>query len=608
MANLTQSDEQTEAVSPKALTDKALIRRLWKIYIWPQRRTLFLAIVFMVLLAGATAAYTYVVSFIVNQANALTNEAATGTQQASRYAKAVLPVLLGITVLSGVSNYLQRILTNKISLNTVGGLQKDMFASTHAADFEIFSREPIGNLISKFTNDVTVLSNALIRALSNIIKELLTVILTVAAMLHQNWQLTLMVLLLYPLAFWPILTISKRLRGNAKDVQEHIGKITSDLKESFSGARMVKTYGLENYETKRLGHTFDERIRLFLKLVTEQARVDPILEVMGGLAIAGVVIFGVYQVTDGAATAGSIAGVLTGLLVLSPRIRALGTLNTVVQEGLSALERMFAVIDQRPTLQTSTLAETGPSIELQNPTGRLEFKNVSFSYPDGTQALSNISFEIKPGESIAFVGASGGGKSTIINLIPRLYDVTSGQILFDNQNIKALTLASLRRSMALVSQSVTLFDDTIANNIRFGDLAASEAEIIDAAKAADAHDFISALPDGYHTRLGEDGDSLSGGQRQRLSIARAILRDAPLLLLDEATSALDADSESNVQAALERLSKGRTTLIIAHKLSTVQNADRIYVLENGEIKESGTPQMLSKKRGGIYARLKSLQS
>lgn len=608
MANPTQSDKKTETLSPSALTDKALIRRLWKLYIWPQRRTLFMAIMFMVLLAGATAAYTYVVSFIVNQANMLTNESATGIQQATRYAKAILPVLLGITILSGVSNYLQRILTNKISLNTVGGLQKDMFASTHAADFEVFSREPIGNLISKFTNDVTVLSNALIRALSNLIKELLTVILTVAAMLHQNWQLTLMVLLLYPLAFWPILTISKRLRGNAKDVQEHVGKITSDLKESFSGARMVKTYGLENYETKRLGHTFDERIRLFLKLVTEQARVDPILEVMGGLAIAGVVIFGVYQVTDGAATAGSIAGVLTGLLVLSPRIRALGTLNTVIQEGLSALERMFAVIDQRPTLQTSTLAETEPSIELQNPTGRLEFKNVSFSYPDGTQALTNISFAVKPGETVAFVGASGGGKSTIINLIPRLYDVTSGQILFDNQNIKALTLASLRRSMALVSQSVTLFDDTIANNIRFGDLAASEAEIIDAAKAADAHDFISALADGYHTRLGEDGDSLSGGQRQRLSIARAILRDAPLLLLDEATSALDADSESNVQAALERLSNGRTTLIIAHKLSTVQNADRIYVLDKGEIKESGTPQMLSKKRGGIYARLKSLQS
>lgn len=607
LVNQTQSEATPDAASQSTLTDRQLVRRLWKTYIWPQRRTLFLAIIFMILLASATAAYTYVVGFIVDQAKSLATSGASETspamQQAIAYANAVLPVLLGITLLSGISNYIQRILTNKIALKTVGRLQKDMFASTHAADFETFSREPIGNLISKYTNDVTVLSNSLIRALSNIIKELLTVILTVVAILHQNWQLTLMILLIYPLAFWPIIAISKRLRGNAKDVQKHIGKITSDLKESFSGARMVKTYGLEDYETQRLGKTFDERIRLFLKLVTEQARVDPILEVMGGLAIAGVVIFGVYQVTDGAATPGSIASVLTGLLVLSPRIRALGTLNTVVQEGLSALERMFAVIDQKPTL-----TQTTDSIELIDPKGGIEFDSVSFSYPDGTTALNDISFSAKAGETIAFVGASGGGKSTLINLIPRLYDVTNGQILIDGHNIKDLTFSSLRRSMALVSQSVTLFDDTISNNIGFGDPTATQAEIIDAAKASDAHDFITALPEGYNTRLGEDGDSLSGGQRQRLSIARAILRDAPLLLLDEATSALDADSESNVQAALERLSKGRTTLIIAHKLSTIQNADRIYVLEDGEIKESGTPEALSNKRGGIYARLKSLQS
>ena len=557
----------------------------------------------MILLAGATAAYTFVVSFIVDQANRLSDGQSTGASQAIGYAKLVLPVLLGITLLSGLSNYIQRILTNKISLTTLGALQKDMFTQAHAADFETFSREPIGNLISKFTNDVTVLSNALIRTLSNIIKDLLTVVFIVIAILYQNWQLTLMVLLLYPLAFWPIIAISKRLRGNAKEVQEHVGKITSDLKESFSSARMVKTYGLEDYENKRLGKTFDERIRLFLKLVTEQARVDPILEVMGGLAIAGVVIFGVFQVTNDMASAGSIAGVLTGLLILSPRIRALGTLNTVIQEGLSALERMFAVIDQTPTLTQSVNAT-----DLTQPTGRVEFKDVSFSYPDGTKALDGVSFHAHPEETIAFVGASGGGKSTIINLIPRLYDATQGQILVDNIDVKDLTFSSLRNTMALVSQSVTLFDDTISANIGFGDLNASEDDIIKAAKSADAHDFIMALPSGYQTRLGENGESLSGGQRQRLSIARAILRDAPLLLLDEATSALDAESESNVQEALSRLSKGRTTIIIAHKLSTIQHADRIYVLENGQIKESGTHAALLNKRGSIYAKLRQLQS
>ncbi len=594
----------------------------------------------MIFLAAATAAYTLVVSYIVDQANAINtqttpapatsetpqqiaaqtseqaspqNSAQTRNQtrnqtqaqalaQAQQYAKLVLPVLLGITLLSGLSNYAQRILSNKIALNTVGALQKDMFERAHAADFATFSQEPIGNLISKFTNDVTVLSNALIRALSNIIKDLLTVILTIAAMLYQNWPLTLMVLLLYPLCAWPIITISKRLRGNAKAVQKHIGKITSDLNESFSSARMIKTYGLETFEIKRLGQTFNERIRLFLKLVTEQARVDPILEVMGGLAIAGVVIFGVFQVTQGSASAGSIAGVLTGLLVLSPRIRALGTLNTVIQEGLSALERIYGVIDQRPRIIDTPNAHT-----LTAPKGQIEFKNVSFTYADGTQALDKVSFHANPGETLAFVGASGSGKSTLINLIPRLYEAQAGSILVDNHTIKDVTLSSLRASIALVSQSVTLFDDSVLANIGFGDQNASEADIILAAKAADAHDFIMALPQAYQTRLGENGDSLSGGQKQRLSIARAILRDAPILLLDEATSALDAESEAKVQAALEALSKGRTTLIVAHKLSTILHADRIYVIDSGQIKEQGSAKALLQNPKSLFSKLKKLQ-
>lgn len=560
-----------------------------------------MAFVFMALLAAATAAYTFVVGHIVDEANGLSKNV-DAVSNAKKYAFAIMPILLGITALSGTSNYIQRILSNSIALNAVGKMQKQMFKAAHDRDYASFSTEPTGNLISKFTNDVTVISNALIRTMSNLVAALLTVILTIAAMLYQNWQLSL-VMTVFLLAFWPIIAISQRMRGNAKDVQAHVGIITSELKESLTGARMVKAYGLEDNENIRLGKSFDKRIHLFMKLVTNQARVDPILEILGGLAIAGVVIFGVYQVTNNIATPGSIGAVLTGLLILSPKLRALGTLNNVIQEGLASLTRIFDVIDEQPTI-----VEQPDAIELTDPIGAISLKNTSFTYSDGTEALSDVILEAKPGETIALVGPSGGGKSTIINLIPRLYDASSGQVSIDGIDIKNMTLSSLRGAMALVSQDVTLFNDTIAANIGFGNALASQGDIIDAAKAADAHDFISALPDGYETVLGEDGAGLSGGQKQRLSIARAILRDAPILLLDEATSALDAESESKVQAALERLAKGRTTIVIAHRLSTVQKADRIYVLDKGKIVETGTHKSLSKKRGGVYAKLKDLQS
>ena len=582
-------------------TDRQRIKRLWRDYIWPQKGKLFVAFLFMALLATATAAYTFVVGKIVDEANAL-DGGLDAITNAKKYAYAILPILLGITALSGISNYIQRIFSNSIALNAVGKMQKQMFKSAHDRDYASFSREPTGNLISKFTSDVTVVSNALIRTMSNLVAALLTVILTIAAMLYQNWQLSL-VMTVFLLAFWPIITISQKMRGNAKDVQSHVGTITSELKESFTGARMIKAYGLEGNENNRLGKSFDERIRLFMKLVTNQARVDPILEILGGLAIAGVVIFGVYQVTNNAATPGSIAAVLTGLLILSPKIRALGTLNNVVQEGLASLTRIFGVIDERPSI-----TELPDAIALTQADGHVTLKDTHFVYADGTEALSGVSLEAKPGETIALVGPSGGGKSTIINLIPRLYDVNGGQVMIDGIDVKHMTLSSLRGAMALVSQDVTLFNDTIAANIGFGDKSASRDNILEAAKAADAHDFISRLPDGYDTILGEDGAGLSGGQKQRLSIARAILRDAPILLLDEATSALDAESESKVQAALDRLSTGRTTIVIAHRLSTVQKADRIYVLDKGHIVETGTHKTLSKKRGGIYAKLKSLQA
>jgi subfamily B ATP-binding cassette protein MsbA len=558
-----------------------------------------LALFFMALFAASTAAYMYAFSLLVGAADNLGGGDA--IEKTRRYAYTILPVLLGVAFLSGFADFFQRILSNALALNSVAKMQKQMLRAAHRADLALFARESSGNLMSKFTFDVKVVSDALIRVLSNLIKDVLTVIFTVGYMLYVNWQLTL-VLLIFILALWPIIELSKKLRGSAAEVQAHTGKLTSDLKESFSGARMIKAYGLESYEDKRLGTEFDTRIRLFLRLVTQQAWVEPILTVLGGLVIAGVITFGVWQVVDERTQPETIVAILTGVMILAPRLRALGTLNNVIQEGLAALTRIFGVIDEAPAIRDADNAAT-----LTNPKGHVKLDQACFSYGDGTEALRGVSLEAKPGQTIALVGASGGGKSTIINLIPRLYDVTGGQVCIDGTDIRHLALASLRGAMALVSQDVTLFDDTVAANIGFGDQSAGRDDIINAAQAADAHDFIIGLPHGYDTVLGEDGDTLSGGQKQRLAIARAILRDAPILLLDEATSALDAESESKVQAALERLSNGRTTIVIAHRLSTVQKADKIYVLENGQVVESGTHKVLSKKKGGVYAKLRDLQ-
>lgn len=582
------------------MTDRQRISRLWRDYLWPQKTRLVAAVFFMVLFAAATAGYVYLIQLIIDAATGL-DAGGGAVETAKRYAAIILPVILGLTLASGIGGYVQRILTNSIALNTVGKMQTQMLRAAHDRDFAQSASEPTGELIAKFTNDVSVVSAGLVRVLGNLIKDVLSVIFTIVVMLLLNWQLSLF-MFVFGLALLPIIAISKKMRGNAKEVQEHIGKMTAELKESLGAAQLVKTYGLETHEQSRLNKSFDERVRLYLKLITQQARVDPILEVVGGLVIAAVVIFGVWQFGMGTATGGQIAGVLGGLLILAPRLRALGTINNVIQEGLSSVKRIFDVIDTEPTLTDAII-----TTELDVAEGKVEIANVAFTYPDGTSALSGLNITADPGKTTALVGPSGGGKSTIMHLIPRLYDVKDGSIRIDGQDVREISQASLRKHIAVVSQEAVLFNDTIAANIGLGDLNADRAAIIHAAKSADAHDFISNLPEGYDTVLGEDGAGLSGGQRQRLSIARAILRDAPILLLDEATSALDTESESKVQAALEQLSQGRTTLVIAHRLATIQNADMIYVIDDGRVVESGTDESL-RKRGGVYAGLKQTKT
>ena len=333
--------------------------------------------------------------------------------------------------------FAQTVLTNKVALNTVAGLQKDMARSAHGADYAFFSRGTVGDLLSRFTNDMGAVTQALLRSLSNLFKDVLTILAVLGTMFWMAPKLSLLILVVYPLAAWPIIKLSKALRGNASAAQAHMGILTSQLDESFSGARMVKAYGLETHETARLDKSFKERVRLYLKLVTNQARVDPLMEVFGGLAIAGIFAVGVYLVSSGQSTGGTVAAILGAVLILAPRLRALGTLNNVVQEGLSALGRIYAVIDETPEIN-----DKADAVELTNPRGDITIDSLSFAYDDA-RVLDDVSLTARHGETIALVGPSGGGKSTLMNLIPRLYDVSGGTIKIDDIDTVSYTHLTL---------------------------------------------------------------------------------------------------------------------------------------------------------------------
>ena len=569
----------------------ALGRRLWRDWVLKRPALVALALSLSVVTAGAAASYAGLIAWTFNLLEA---------RSADFFPLAPL-VIIGLATLRSVSLYAQTVQTNNIALHVMQDMQNAMFSKLVHADFARLSHEPVGGLVSRFTNDITLLRETLVRLANNLVRDVFTVIGAIAWMLYLDWMLTAMILLVYPIAFYPVLQIGQRLRKTSADAQSQMGAVTSQLEESFSGARMVKTYGLEDYEAERAGKSFAERLRFLFRITENKARVDPILEIAGGVALAGLVAFAGWRLMNGETSIGNILGVLTGIGVMSPAIRAIGTLNAVVQEGFAVLDRVFCVLDEVDTVTPSLDAPA-----LSASAGEVALSGVRFAYPDGTIALDGVSMVARPGKTVALVGPSGSGKSTVLNLIPRLYDVSNGQVEIDSQDVRSVSLASLRGSLALVSQDVTLFDDSVRANIAFGRLDASDEDIIAAAKAADAHDFIMELPEGYDSPVGPRGGNLSGGQRQRLSIARAILKDAPILLLDEATSALDTESERRVQAALERLSEDRTTLVIAHRLSTVRDADWIYVMEDGQVREEGRHDDLL-ARGGLYAKLCKLQ-
>lgn len=519
-----------------------------------------------------------------------------------------LPLLFALTIAIVVASVFRAGSLYGMTLANNTGVQKalvdvqaEQFDSLTYGDFSRLGSAASGEFVSRFINDTTAIRDAGLRVANNFTKGVVTVIGAFAAMLIIDWKLTLILLVAYPIAFGPVIALGNRVRKRAKRAQKQVGEVTSMLSEGFQSGRVVKAYGLEDYQAKRMRKGFVERARLYIKVLSDKAAVDPILEVTGGVAIAGVLALSAWRISTGDSSLGDFIGFLGLVGLAAPEIRALGTLNAVAQEGGAASDRVFEVLDGER--QVSDLPDAKALSDVK---GEVTFTDVSFSYGGDVPVLKGVSFTASPGETIAIVGPSGSGKSTLFNLLMRLYDPTAGTIRIDGDDISAVTSDSLRRAMGLVSQEAVLFDDTVANNILLGDLQADKTRITKAAELANAAEFVSQLTEGYGTPVGEQGKALSGGQRQRIAIARAILRDAPILLLDEATSALDSESEARVQDALAKVTEGRTSLIIAHRLSTVRHADRILVLQEGEIVEQGTHDDLM-KAGGAYARLAGLQ-
>jgi subfamily B ATP-binding cassette protein MsbA len=562
----------------------AYVRR----YVFPHVVILTLA---MVVLSAVHGLIPFVIKHFINALTSLKDV---------RGLRVVAFEILGLFLVRAAANFVKDYLSAYVGQKIVVDLRSDLNNNLQRQSLSFFNHTPTGAIMSRVLNDVAVATNGITGGAFSVVADGGSLIAVVIAAFWLDWKLSLIAMVVFPCAVIPVTKFSKRMRRMAKKAQQQLSGLAVILQETFQGNRVVKAFGMEDYERRRFDRELKRLFRIYMRVAAIKAVTGPMIEAMGAFAVVGVIWWGIASITTGARTPGEFGAFFAAMFLVYEPFKRLAKTNNTIQQSLGAAERVFGMMDA-----PVEVSEVPEPLDIVHGPHTIRFENVSFRY-GSDWVLRQIDLEIPAGKVVALVGMSGGGKSTLADLIPRFYDVADGRITIDSTDVRKLRLASLRAEIGIVTQHTFLFNDTVRANISYGSMGRGEEEIIAAARAANAHDFISRLPNGYDTVVGELGMMLSGGERQRIAIARALLKNAPILILDEATSSLDSEAERAVQDALDRLMANRTTLVIAHRLSTVRNADRIVVISHGRVVEQGTHEELF-AMGREYRKLYDLQ-